>query len=107
MPADGPARRQLHSLRADGARHAARVPPLLPPPGRSRLWWAHGVTAAATGAIAGAVFLLGKRAIFHVPTAAIAVVALLLLVKARKVPEPVLMLAAGAAGLILRGGSVR
>jgi len=29
------------------------------------------------------------------------------LVKARKVPEPVLMLAAGAVGLILRGGSVR
>src|SRR5882672_6742035 len=66
-----------------------------------------GVTAAATGAIAGAAFVLGKRAIFDVPTAAIAAVALLVLVKARKVPEPVLMLAAGAAGLILRGGSVR
>ena len=66
-----------------------------------------GVTAAATGAIAGAAFVLGKRAIFDVPTAAIATVALLVLVKARKVPEPVLMLAAGAAGLILRGGSVR
>ena len=66
-----------------------------------------GVTAAATGAIAGAAFVLGKRAIFDVPTAAIAAVALLVLVKARKVPEPVLMLAAGAAGLILRGGGVR
>jgi chromate transporter len=66
-----------------------------------------GVTAAATGAIAGAAFVQGKRAIFDVPTAAIAAVALLVLVKARKVPEPVLMLAAGAAGLILRGGSVR
>jgi len=66
-----------------------------------------GVTAAATGAIAGAVFVLGKRAIFDVPTAAIAAVALLVLVKARKVPEPVLMLAAGAAGLILHGGSIR
>jgi len=66
-----------------------------------------GVTAAATGAIAGAAFVLGKRAIFDAPTAAIAAVALLVLVKARRVPEPVLMLAAGAAGLILRGGSVR
>ena len=66
-----------------------------------------GVTAAATGAIAGAAFVLGKRAILDVPTAAIAAAALLVLVKARKVPEPVLMLAAGAAGLILRGGSVR
>ena len=65
------------------------------------------VTAAATGAIAGAAFVLGKRAIFDVPTAAIAAAALLVLVKARKLPEPVLMLAAGAAGLILRGGSVR
>jgi hypothetical protein len=65
------------------------------------------VTAAATGAIAGAAFVLGKRAIFDVPTAAIAAAALLVLVKARKVPEPVLMLPAGAAGLILRGGSVR
>src|SRR5438045_4984357 len=66
-----------------------------------------GVTAAATGAIAGAAFVLGKRAIFDVPTAAIAAAALLVLVKARKVPEPVLMLAAGAAGLILSGGRVR
>ena len=30
-----------------------------------------GVTAAATGAIAGAAFVLGRRAIFDVPTALI------------------------------------
>ena len=66
-----------------------------------------GVTAAATGAIAGAAFVLGKRAISDVPTGAIAAIALLVLIKARKVPEPVLMLTAGAAGLILRGGGVR
>jgi chromate transporter len=66
-----------------------------------------GVTAAATGAIAGATYVLGRRAIVDVATAAIAAVALLILIKARKVPEPVLMLAAGAAGLILRGRGVR
>jgi chromate transporter len=62
-----------------------------------------GVTAAAAGAIAGAAFVLGKRALIDTYTAAIAVVTLILLVKARKIPEPAVILAAGAAGLLLRG----
>ena len=62
-----------------------------------------GVTAAATGAIAGAAYVLGRRAIVDLPTAAIAAAALLVLIKGRKIPEPALMLAAGAAGLLLRG----
>ncbi len=63
-----------------------------------------GVTAAAAGAIAGAAYVLGRRAIVDLPTAIICAVVLLLLVKARKIPEPVLILGAGAAGLVLRHG---
>jgi chromate transporter len=61
-----------------------------------------GVTAAATGAIAGAAVVLGRRAITDIPTVAIAGVSLLLLWKARKLPEPVLIAAAGIAGLLLK-----
>jgi chromate transporter len=61
-----------------------------------------GVTAAAAGAIAGAAYVLGKRALIDVPTVAIALVTLLLLVKVRKIPEPVVILAAGVVGLLLR-----
>ncbi|MBI1818143.1 MAG: chromate transporter [Deltaproteobacteria bacterium] len=62
-----------------------------------------GVTAAATGAIAGAAFVLGRRAIVDVPTALIGVVTLLALVYARRVPEPVVILAAGVVGLLVKG----
>lgn len=61
-----------------------------------------GVTAAAAGAIAGAAYVLGKRALIDVPTIAIAVVTLILLVRARKIPEPVVIVAAGAVGLLLK-----
>jgi len=65
-----------------------------------------GVTAAATGAIAGAAFVLGRRAIFDLPTALVAAAALFVLVKAKKVPEPLLILASGVVGIaLLRGGS--
>jgi chromate transporter len=60
-----------------------------------------GASAAATGAIAGAAFILGKRAIVDVTTALIALVALALLVKFKKVQEPVIILAAGAVGVCL------
>jgi chromate transporter len=63
-----------------------------------------GVTAAAAGAIAGAAFVLGRRALVDVPTAMICLAVLLLLVKARKIPEPLLILGAGAVGLVLRHG---
>lgn len=59
-----------------------------------------GATAAATGAIAGAVVVLGHRAIVDAPTAAIALASLGLLWRF-KVPEPVLVVAAGALGLAL------
>ncbi|MCX6023223.1 MAG: chromate efflux transporter [Chloroflexi bacterium] len=59
-----------------------------------------GTTAAATGAIAGAVVVLGQRAIFDPPTAAIALVSLGLLLRFR-LQEPLLVALAGLAGLAL------
>jgi len=59
-----------------------------------------GVTAAATGAIAGAAFVLGRRAIFDLPTAAIALLTLAIVWR-WKLPEPLLIAAAGLAGLLL------
>ena len=59
-----------------------------------------GVTAAATGAIAGAVIVLGRRSIYDLPTAAIALVSLAVLFR-WKVPEPALIAVAAAAGLVL------
>ncbi len=61
-----------------------------------------GVTAAAIGTITGAVVVLGKRSIVDLPTLAIALVAVLLLWKAKKLPEPLIVAAAAATGLILR-----
>ncbi len=58
-----------------------------------------GVTAAATGAIAGAVIVLGRRAIVDVPSAVIAVLTLAILLR-WKIPEPVIILAAGAVGIL-------
>lgn len=57
-----------------------------------------GATAAATGAIAGAVVVLGQRAISDVPTAFVGAVSLAALWRWR-VPEPVLVLAAGIVGV--------
>jgi chromate transporter len=56
-----------------------------------------GVTAAATGAIAGAVFVLGKRSIVDVPTALMALAAFLIVFKT-KFPEPILIVIAGILG---------
>jgi chromate transporter len=61
-----------------------------------------GVTAAATGAIAGAAFVLGKRAIVDVSTLAIALVTLLILLKVKRVPEPLVILAAGLVGWLVQ-----
>ena len=60
-----------------------------------------GVTAAATGAIAGAVFVLGRRAIIDGPTLLMFGAALGVVLWIRKVPEPVVLLAAGVVGVFL------
>jgi len=56
------------------------------------------------GAIAGAAFILGRRALVDFPTVLIALVTLVLLRGAKKIPEPLLILAAGIAGLLLSKG---
>jgi chromate transporter len=60
-----------------------------------------GVTAAAAGAIGGAAFVLGRRAIYDVPTALIAVAAFAALFKLKKAPEPLLIAAAGVIGFVV------
>ena len=61
-----------------------------------------GVTAAAAGAIAGAAFVLGRRAVFDIPTALVAVATLATLVYTKRVPEPLVIVAAGVIGLVIR-----
>ena len=58
-----------------------------------------GVTAAATGAISGAVIVLGRRTIVDIPTALLAVVTLVLLWKVKKIPEPLIIVVAAIIGL--------
>jgi chromate transporter len=60
-----------------------------------------GVTAAATGAIAGAVIVLGQRSIIDWPTLAIAIGAYLALWRIKKLPEPAIIAAAALLGLAL------
>ena len=59
-----------------------------------------GATAAASGAIAGAVVVLGQRAIVDVPTAAIGLAEPGILWRF-KVPEPLVVVVAGFVGLVL------
>jgi chromate transporter len=61
-----------------------------------------GVTAAAAGALAGAVVVLGRRALVDPATWIIAVVTLVLLHRVRRIPEPLLIVAAGIVGVGLR-----
>jgi chromate transporter len=58
-----------------------------------------GVTAAATGAIAGAVLVLARRSVFDVPTMLICVVSIAVLFR-WKVHEPILIASAAVAGLL-------
>lgn len=59
-----------------------------------------GATAAATGAITGAVLVLATRAINDVPTALIAIASFAVLWR-YKVPEPIIVSVSGLIGLIL------
>lgn len=63
-----------------------------------------GVTAAATGAIAGAAFVLARHAIVDAATAIIASLTVaLLFVKPKKVPDMALIVAAGIVGVLIHG----
>jgi chromate transporter len=60
-----------------------------------------GVTAAAIGAITGAVFVIGQRSVTDWVTASLAIVAALLLWHFKKLPEPVIVVAAALIGLLV------
>ncbi|WP_354684719.1 chromate transporter [Cupriavidus necator] len=63
------------------------------------LAFVEGVTAAAVGAITGAVIVLAKRSIVDVPTILLALATVALLVKFKKLPEPVIIAGAALIGL--------
>jgi chromate transporter len=63
-----------------------------------------GVTVAAAGAIAGAAWVLGRRAVFDGATLAIALVALLLVTRLKARYEPLVIAGAGLVGLAWSGG---
>ncbi len=58
-----------------------------------------GVTAAAVGAITGAVIVLARRSIIDLPTVLLALVTVALLWKFKKLPEPVIVVGAALIGL--------
>ena len=66
-----------------------------------------GVTAAAVGAIAGACVVLGRRTVFEsgwtpeIPKIVILIVTVWVLTKFKKVPEPIVILAAAIVGLLI------
>ncbi|MFL5664558.1 MAG: chromate transporter [Ktedonobacteraceae bacterium] len=60
-----------------------------------------GVTAAAVGAITGAVIILGRRTIIDIPTILLALVTLVLLWRWKKIPEPFIVLGAAVIGLVV------
>ena len=60
-----------------------------------------GVTAAAVGAIAGSVIVIAKRSIVDIPTALMALAAIALLWKYKKLQEPVVVVGAALIGVVL------
>jgi chromate transporter len=60
-----------------------------------------GVTAAAIGAIAGAVIVIGQRSITDWITAVLAIATAAVLWRFRKVPEPLVVLVAALIGLFV------
>lgn len=66
------------------------------------LSFVNGVTAAAVGAITGAVIVLARKSIIDLQTVLLAVVSAGILWKTKKIPEPVLILSAAIVGLILK-----
>ena len=72
--------------------------------GQDRLLWVLFAArpSSLTCAIAGAAFVLGRRALIDWKTVAIAAATWLAFTRVKKLPEPLVILAAGLVGLILR-----
>ena len=61
-----------------------------------------GVTAAAIGAIAGAVLVLCKRQLTDITSFVIAIVTIIVLFRFKKIQEPIVILIAAIAGLLIK-----
>jgi chromate transporter len=61
-----------------------------------------GITAAVVGALTGAVVVIAFRTIRDIPTAIIALLTIIVLLKVKKVKEPHIILAAAVIGLVLK-----
>ena len=61
-----------------------------------------GITAAVIGALAGAVIVIAIRTIKDIPTALIALITIVVLLKIKKAKEPQIILAAAVLGIILK-----
>ncbi len=61
-----------------------------------------GVTAGAVGAITGAVVVLARKSLVDVATVAIALASLAVLWRLKRLPEPLLIAAAAAIGIVLQ-----
>ena len=64
--------------------------------------FANGVTAAAIGALLGAVIVMAMRSLVDVPTVAIAIVSLVILIVRPKTPEPLVLVAAAIIGVVVK-----
>ena len=64
-----------------------------------------GITAAAVGAIAGAVLVLARRQLTDWVSILIALTCILLLMRYKKLQEPYIILAAAALGLLIRAAA--
>ena len=109
LPGRGPARRdgrraRRRSCRATCSSSSRRRTSGASPTTRSVQAFVDGVTAAATGAIAGAAFVLGRRAIDRRHRRSLIAVgdAGCCFTRFKKLPEPLVILAAGVLGLALR-----
>jgi chromate transporter len=60
-----------------------------------------GITAAAIGAIAGAVIVLGKRQLIDMPSVIVSL-SVVLLLAIKRIPEPLIILAAALTGVLLK-----
>jgi chromate transporter len=60
-----------------------------------------GITAAAVGAITGSVLVIAKRSLIDIPTIALALATVLLLLRFKKLQEPVIVIAAALFGLVV------
>jgi len=62
----------------------------------------NGVTAAAIGTITGAVFVLGRKSITDIPTVLLALATIGILIRTKKIPEPLIIFISALIGLFLK-----